>query len=100
MIYQYIANHQLKDVGALASATAAKIYGLDVLAEDVQVNTMKLRKIVINNATFHPSTVNNLYFGLFFNKSTFALFYADSKLRTKVRLLKKNLKVGLFTADG
>ncbi|XP_021746097.1 arogenate dehydratase/prephenate dehydratase 2, chloroplastic-like [Chenopodium quinoa] len=33
---QYIANHQLKDAGAVASATAAKIYGLNVLAENIQ----------------------------------------------------------------
>ncbi|KZV35134.1 arogenate dehydratase/prephenate dehydratase 2, chloroplastic [Dorcoceras hygrometricum] len=33
---KYIAFHKLKDAGAVASMTAAKIYGLKVLAQDIQ----------------------------------------------------------------
>ncbi|KAK9127251.1 hypothetical protein Syun_016048 [Stephania yunnanensis] len=33
---QYVALQQLKDAGAVASAGAAKIYGLNILAEDIQ----------------------------------------------------------------
>ncbi|XP_057526150.1 arogenate dehydratase 2-like [Amaranthus tricolor] len=44
---EYIANHQLKDVGALASATAAKIYGLHVLAEDVQDSPYNITRFMM-----------------------------------------------------
>ncbi|KAK6141949.1 hypothetical protein DH2020_024299 [Rehmannia glutinosa] len=33
---KHVAFHKLKDAGAVASMTAAKIYGLDVLAQDIQ----------------------------------------------------------------
>ncbi|KAL0417763.1 UNVERIFIED_CONTAM: Arogenate dehydratase/prephenate dehydratase 2, chloroplastic [Sesamum radiatum] len=33
---KHVALHKLKDAGAVASMTAAKIYGLNVLAEDIQ----------------------------------------------------------------
>ncbi|KAL2239481.1 UNVERIFIED_CONTAM: Arogenate dehydratase/prephenate dehydratase 2, chloroplastic [Sesamum indicum] len=33
---KHVAFHKLKDAGAVASMTAAKIYGLNVLAEDIQ----------------------------------------------------------------
>lgn len=34
---QHVAFHKLKDAGAVASSLAASIYGLDILAEDIQV---------------------------------------------------------------
>ncbi|XP_031485060.1 arogenate dehydratase/prephenate dehydratase 2, chloroplastic-like isoform X1 [Nymphaea colorata] len=33
---QFVANHNLQDTGAVASARAAEIYGLNVLAKDIQ----------------------------------------------------------------
>ncbi|KAB1226145.1 Arogenate dehydratase/prephenate dehydratase 2, chloroplastic [Morella rubra] len=33
---QHIASHNLRDAGAVASSTAAMIYGLDILAQDIQ----------------------------------------------------------------
>ncbi|MED6207461.1 Arogenate dehydratase 2 [Stylosanthes scabra] len=33
---QYIAMHEVKDAGAVASSAAAKIYGLNILAQDIQ----------------------------------------------------------------
>ncbi|KAF3453091.1 hypothetical protein FNV43_RR03525 [Rhamnella rubrinervis] len=33
---KHVALHKLKDVGAVASSTAGMIYGLDILAEDIQ----------------------------------------------------------------
>ncbi|XP_050214183.1 arogenate dehydratase 2 [Mercurialis annua] len=33
---KHVALHKLKDTGAVASSAAAKIYGLDILAEDIQ----------------------------------------------------------------
>uniref|UniRef100_A0A7C9D7D5 Arogenate dehydratase n=1 Tax=Opuntia streptacantha TaxID=393608 RepID=A0A7C9D7D5_OPUST len=44
---QYIANHHLKDVGAIASAAAAKIYGLNILAEDIQDNSYNVTRFLI-----------------------------------------------------
>lgn len=34
---QYVAFQKLSDTGAVASSLAAKIYGLNILAEDIQV---------------------------------------------------------------
>ncbi|GAB4859240.1 Arogenate dehydratase 2 [Ancistrocladus abbreviatus] len=33
---KFVAEHKLKDTGAVASAAAARIYGLNILAEDIQ----------------------------------------------------------------
>lgn len=38
-IVQHVAFHKLKDAGAVASSVAASIYGLNILAEDIQVFT-------------------------------------------------------------
>lgn len=38
-IMQHVAYHKLKDAGAVASSVAASIYGLNILAEDIQVFT-------------------------------------------------------------
>ena len=38
-IVQHVAFHKLKDAGAVASSVAASIYGLNILAEDIQVLT-------------------------------------------------------------
>lgn len=38
-ILQHVAFHNLKDAGAVASSLAASIYGLNILAEDIQVVT-------------------------------------------------------------
>ncbi|KAK9677909.1 hypothetical protein RND81_11G175500 [Saponaria officinalis] len=44
---QYIADNQLKDVGAVASATAAKIYGLNILLEDIQDNSRNITRFLM-----------------------------------------------------
>ncbi|KMT02165.1 hypothetical protein BVRB_9g207420 [Beta vulgaris subsp. vulgaris] len=44
---QYIAKYQLKDTGALASASAAKIYGLNILVEDIQDNCYNITRFMI-----------------------------------------------------
>ncbi|XP_074281419.1 arogenate dehydratase 2 [Silene latifolia] len=44
---QYIAANQLKDVGAIASATAAIIYGLNVLIEDIQDNSFNITRFLL-----------------------------------------------------
>lgn len=36
-LWQHIALNDLRDTGAVASATAAKIYNLNILAENIQV---------------------------------------------------------------
>ena len=37
LCFQYIAAHKLWDTGAVASARAAEIYGLNILADGIQV---------------------------------------------------------------
>lgn len=44
---QFVANHQLKDAGAIASAAAAKIYGLNILAEDIQDNSYNVTRFLM-----------------------------------------------------
>ncbi|KAK9126835.1 hypothetical protein Scep_015681 [Stephania cephalantha] len=44
---QYVALQQLKDAGAVASAGAAKIYGLNILAEDIQDDTDNITRFLI-----------------------------------------------------
>ncbi|CAM8909983.1 unnamed protein product [Rhodiola kirilowii] len=42
-----IASQQLQDTGAVASATAARIYNLDVLAEDIQDNSDNVTRFLM-----------------------------------------------------
>ncbi|KAK9154139.1 hypothetical protein Sjap_001619 [Stephania japonica] len=44
---QYVALQQLKDAGAVASAGAAKIYGLNILAEDIQDDTDNITRFLM-----------------------------------------------------
>lgn len=44
---QYIANCQLKDAAAVASVTAAKIYGLSIIAEDIQDNPYNVTRFLM-----------------------------------------------------
>lgn len=44
---QYVADQHLKDVGAVASATAAKIYGLNILAHDIQDNSTNITRFMM-----------------------------------------------------
>lgn len=37
LIVQFIAAHNLRDTGAVASARAAEIYGLEILMDGIQV---------------------------------------------------------------
>lgn len=37
LVDQYVASHGLRDAGVVASARAAEIYGLNILAERIQV---------------------------------------------------------------
>lgn len=40
LLCQHVAFHKLKDAGAVASSAAAKIYNLNILAEDIQVSSV------------------------------------------------------------
>ncbi|XP_042067008.1 arogenate dehydratase 2-like [Salvia splendens] len=44
---KHVAFHELKDAGAVASLTAAKIYGLDVLAQDIQDDTDNVTRFLM-----------------------------------------------------
>ncbi|XP_047938441.1 arogenate dehydratase 2-like [Salvia hispanica] len=44
---KHVAFHELEDAGAVASLTAAKIYGLDVLAQDIQDDTANVTRFLM-----------------------------------------------------
>ncbi|XP_073309715.1 arogenate dehydratase 2-like isoform X2 [Primulina huaijiensis] len=44
---KYVADHKLKDVGAVASMTAAKIYNLDILAQDIQDDSYNVTRFIM-----------------------------------------------------
>ncbi|XP_057790602.1 arogenate dehydratase 2 [Salvia miltiorrhiza] len=44
---KHVAFHELNDAGAVASLTAAKIYGLDVLAQDIQDDTDNVTRFLM-----------------------------------------------------
>lgn len=46
MFIQTVSSTGKKDIGAIASVRAANIYGLDILAENIQVSS--LRPLLIN----------------------------------------------------
>ncbi|KAL2938214.1 Arogenate dehydratase/prephenate dehydratase 1 chloroplastic, partial [Bienertia sinuspersici] len=43
----YIANQQLRDAGAIASFSAAKNYGLNILAKDIQDNSNNVTRFIV-----------------------------------------------------
>ncbi|XP_073065910.1 arogenate dehydratase 2-like [Primulina eburnea] len=44
---KYVADHKLKDVGAVASMTAAKIYNLNVLDQDIQDDSYNVTRFIM-----------------------------------------------------
>ncbi|KAL6195701.1 hypothetical protein ACLB2K_031319 [Fragaria x ananassa] len=44
---KHVAFHKLKDAGAVASSTAAEIYGLNILAEDIQDDSDNVTRFLI-----------------------------------------------------
>lgn len=46
---QFIADNKLEDAGAVASSLAAELYGLNILARDIQVCYNLLLKFVVSN---------------------------------------------------
>ncbi|PSR95162.1 Arogenate dehydratase/prephenate dehydratase [Actinidia chinensis var. chinensis] len=44
---KHVAFHKLKDVGAVGSSAAARIYGLDILAQDLQDDTDNVTRFMI-----------------------------------------------------
>lgn len=44
---KFVAFHELKDAGAVASSAAARIYGLDILAQDIQDDSDNVTRFLI-----------------------------------------------------
>ncbi|OIW05787.1 hypothetical protein TanjilG_23573 [Lupinus angustifolius] len=44
---KHIASHKIRDAGAVASSAAAKIYGLNILAEDIQDDSDNITRFLI-----------------------------------------------------
>lgn len=56
---QHVAFHKLKDAGAVASSMAASIYGLDVLAEDIQVFILSIYLFFFSLFILYAAPVTN-----------------------------------------
>ncbi len=57
---EYISKQNRKDIACIAGKTAAKIYGLDVLQEDIQDNSHNITKFIIINKAEKQSSYHKL----------------------------------------
>nr|GMD15979.1 arogenate dehydratase/prephenate dehydratase 2, chloroplastic [Ipomoea batatas] len=109
---KYVAFHKLKDTGAVASLTAAKIYGLDVLAQNIQDDSdnvtrflMLAREPIIPgiNKPFKTSIVFSLEEGPGILFKALAVFAMRNINLTKIEsrpLQKQALQLLGYSADG
>ncbi|CAH9072478.1 unnamed protein product [Cuscuta epithymum] len=107
---KYVASHKLKDAGAVASLTAARIYGLDVLKHNIQDDSdnvtrflMLAREPIIpgTNKPFKTSIVFSLDEGPGVLFKALAVFAMRNINLTKIesRPLHSLQKMGLQTID-
>nr|GME19790.1 arogenate dehydratase/prephenate dehydratase 2, chloroplastic [Ipomoea batatas] len=109
---KYVAFHKLKDTGAVASLTAAKIYGLDVLAQNIQDDSdnvtrflMLAREPIIPgiNKPFKTSIVFSIEEGPGILFKALAVFAMRNINLTKIEsrpLQKQALQLLGYSADG
>ncbi|VFQ98114.1 unnamed protein product [Cuscuta campestris] len=109
---KYVASHKLKDAGAVASLTAARIYGLDVLQHNIQDDSdnvtrflMLAREPIIPgiNKPFKTSIVFSLEEGPGFLFKALAVFAMRNINLTKIEsrpLQKQALQIIDCSTDG